>query len=463
MLRDNLVGLIEPMPNSWRQATVALGVMAVALVCPTTASAQRGLPASVIFENAKPSIVLIIGGNSKAPTVQGSNFIIVPDRVATSRHVMADTSVAGCLYHYSNQSQRALPHCARQVSLSPNNHTAYSNYGSAVLGANQFNPFDQTGEVVGRQSKQEMPGIISGTIVDQSGAAVAGAHVSLIYGPPSAHQDAVTDSEGNFLIPNVVPGPFVLTIAAPGLATQSVHGTLEAGQIYEVPQITLAVAPNVTQVKVTLPTEEVAEQQLKVEEHQRVLGVVPNFYVTYAPNAAPLNSKQKFQLAWRSLIDPYTFAVTAAVAGIQQAEDEFSGYGQGVAGYAKRYGAALPGVGGTFIGGAILPTIFKQDPRFFYKGTGTVRSRIWYAIATAVICKGDSGRWEPNYSNVLGSLAAGGISNLYYPKSNRNGIGLTFTNTLVGLGEGAATNLVQEFVIPRFSHIPKPNTSKPNP
>jgi Carboxypeptidase regulatory-like domain len=313
-------------------------------------------------------------------------------------------------------------------------------------------------------SNQELPGIVSGTVVDQSGAAVAGAHVSLTYGPPSPHQDAVTDSDGNFLIPNVAPGSFVLTIEAPGLATKSVHGTLEAGQIYEVPQITLAVAPNVTQVKVTLPTEEIAEQQLKVEEHQRVLGVVPNFYVTYLPNAAPLNSKQKFQLAWRSLIDPWTFGVTAGVAGIQQADDQFNGYGQGAQGYAKRYGAAFSDqITGTFIAGAILPSVFKQDPRYFFKGRGTVRFRIWYAMANAVICKGDNGHWEPNYSNVFGNLAAGGISNLYYPKGDRNGVGLTFANMLVGLGGDAATNVLQEFVVPRVTHIPRQNPSKSNP
>ncbi|HXW57129.1 MAG TPA: carboxypeptidase-like regulatory domain-containing protein [Candidatus Cybelea sp.] len=330
----------------------------------------------------------------------------------------------------------------------------------------ESDPVHQTGAAASPSSppSDQLSGIISGTVVDQSGAAVAGAHISLTYGPPSPQLDAVTDNDGNFLIPNVSPGRFVLTIAAPGLATQSVHGTLEAGQIYQVPQITLAVAPNVTQVKVTLPTEEIAEQQLKVEEHQRVLGVVPNFYVTYVPNAAPLNSKQKFQLAWRSLIDPFTFGVTAAVAGIQQADDQFNGYGQGAQGYAKRFGAAFTDqITGTFIAGAILPSVFKQDPRYFFKGKGTVRLRIWYALANAVICKGDNGRWQPNYSNVFGNLAAGGISNLYYPKGNRNGVGLMFANTLVALGGDAATNVLQEFVVPRVAHIPRQNSSKSNP
>jgi hypothetical protein len=234
--------------------------------------------------------------------------------------------------------------------------------------------------------------------------------------------------------------------------------------MYEVPQITLTVASNVTRVKVTLPTEEIAEAQMKAEERQRVLGVVPNFYVTYIPNAAPLNPRQKFHLAWRSLIDPFTFGVTAGIAGIQQADDQFNGYGQGAEGYFKRYGAAFADqTTGTFIAGAILPSVLKQDPRYFFKGTGTVRSRIGYAIANAVICKGDNGRWQPNYSNVLGNLAAGGLSNLYYPKGDRSGIGLTFANMLVELGGDAATNLLEEFVVPKVTHIPKQNPPKSVP
>jgi hypothetical protein len=106
----------------------------------------------------------------------------------------------------------------------------------------------------------------------------------------------------------------------------------------------------------------------------------------------------------------------------------------------------------------------KQDPRYFYKGTGTKRSRLMYAIANSVICKGDNGRWEANYSSILGSLAAGGISNLYYPEADR-GAGLTFENTLIGIGTTAAANILQEFVIKKLtpnlpSHDPG-NTAKP--
>jgi hypothetical protein len=140
------------------------------------------------------------------------------------------------------------------------------------------------------------------------------------------------------------------------------------------------------------------------------------------------------------------------IAGVQQATNDFSGYGQGAQGYAKRYGASYADlVTGTFIGGAILPSLLKQDPRYFYKGTGSVRSRVLYAVANSVICKGDNGRWQPNYSGIIGSLASGGISNLYYPSTDRAGAALTFENMLLGIGETAAVNLLQEFVMRRLT------------
>jgi hypothetical protein len=103
------------------------------------------------------------------------------------------------------------------------------------------------------------------------------------------------------------------------------------------------------------------------------------------------------------------------------------------------------------IGGAILPALFKQDPRYFYKGTGSKRSRILYALANAVVCKGDNGHWQADYSGILGSLAAAGISNLYYPAKNRNGAQLTFENTLLGIGGSGVGNLFQEFLIRRLT------------
>jgi hypothetical protein len=303
----------------------------------------------------------------------------------------------------------------------------------------------------------QSPGSISGTVVDPSGATVTGAHVVLTRDDKTPKQEVLSGEDGQFSFVGVPPGPFQISVVSELFTTQKVAAILHPGEFLVLPQIVFALATAVTQVQVSVPRFEVAEEELKVEEKQRIFGVIPNFYVSYIPNAAPLASKQKFELAWRSTIDPVNFAITGVVAGVQQATNTPSGYGQGAQGYAKRYGASYADlVTGTFIGGAILPSLLKQDPRYFYKGTGSVHSRVLYAIANSVICKGDNGHWQPNYSSILGSLAAGGISNLYYPAENRNGAGLTFENALIGIGETAATNLLQEFVIrkltPNVSH-----------
>jgi hypothetical protein len=299
---------------------------------------------------------------------------------------------------------------------------------------------------------QQPPGSISGSVVDQTGAPVPGARVKLSREDQSAPQEVLSDGDGRFTFAQVAPGPFGIAVDSQGFAAQTSTGTLRSGENYTIPQITLAVATAVTEVHVVPSRIDVAEDQIKVQEKQRVLGVVPNFYVSYVHNPAPLAPKQKFELAWKTAVDPVSFGVNGAVAGIQQAQNEFEGYGQGGQGYAKRYGASYANfLTSTFIGGAILPSLLKQDPRYFYKGSGSKRSRILYALANSVICKSDDGHWQANYSSIIGSLAAGGISNLYYPAKNREGVELTFENALIGIGESAAMNLFQEFVVRKLT------------
>ena len=292
---------------------------------------------------------------------------------------------------------------------------------------------------------------------------VAGAQVKLSREDQSPDQEAMTGDDGQFSFANVPPGPFRLTITSAGFATRASSGMLLSGETYTVPAFALTLATTLTEVRVLPTRTEMAEDQIKAEEKQRVLGVVPNFYVSYDHHAVPLTSRQKFELAWKTTVDPVSFGVTGVIAGIQQAQDDFSGYGQGAQGYAKRYGASYADfVAGTYIGGAILPSILKQDPRYFYKGTGSKRSRILYAIANSVICKGDNGHWQASYSSILGGLAAGGISNLYYPAKNRDGAELTFENALVGIGESAGVNLLQEFVIRKLTrNVPNQEPASP--
>jgi hypothetical protein len=318
---------------------------------------------------------------------------------------------------------------------------------------------------------QPAVGSISGVIVDPTGAVVPGARITLAPVAAAGGSDAAqthalettSGPDGRFHFAAVVPGEFHLTASWPGFASQkSASGVLQPGENVELPPITLPLAET-SDVQVTLTTHEIAEYEIKAEEKQRVLGFLPNFYIVYAEHPVPLSPKQKFELAWRTNFDPVTFAVNGIIAGYEQAADNFKQYGQGAEGYGKRYGAAYAdGFTANIIGSAILPSLLKQDPRYFYKGTGSIKSRALYAIANAVICKGDNGHWQFNYSAVGGTLAAGGISNLYYPSADRNGLGLTFQNAALGTAASAIANLFQEFLIRKLT--PRvPNYSSPPP
>jgi len=319
-------------------------------------------------------------------------------------------------------------------------------------------PSAEPDQQIEQEPDQQNLGSISGTVLDQSGAPVAGAEVTLVRENQAPNEQIVGD-DGRFSFTNVSPGAFELNINAAGLAGQTTSGVLQSGENYVAPQISLRVAMALTSMRVEPPPVEVAEMQIKDQEKQRVLAVMPNFYVSYVPDAVPLTSKQKFGLAWRTVIDPFTFGLNAVIAGAEQADNQFAGFGQGAQGYGKRFGAGYADIlSGTFIGSAILPSILKQDPRYFYKGTGSKRSRLLYALANSVICKGDDRHWQPNYSGIGGSLAAGGLSNLYYPKNDRYRVGLVFENTGIGIGETAVLDVFQEFFIRKLT--PKPANQK---
>ena len=192
-----------------------------------------------------------------------------------------------------------------------------------------------------------------------------------------------------------------------------------------------------------------AEEQIKQQEKQRVLGIVPMFNTSYQGDAVSLTAGQKMKLAFRSAVDPVTFGVSAMVAGIAElnAAPNNNGFGWGPDGYAKRWGAAyLDSFNGTMIGNGILPSILHQDPRYFRLGRGSTTHRLLYAMATTVICKGDkSRRWEPNYSNVGGNLIAGYVSNLYYPDTSRSSWEQTLASGMIVTAEGTLGGVFQEF------------------
>ena len=294
-------------------------------------------------------------------------------------------------------------------------------------------------------------GSISGTVIDQQGAVAVGAQVQLKRAGETQGRQLQSGENGQFAFPNVPPGPFELTISSPGFQAKTVTGTLASGETQIVPEIVLSVAATTTDVQVGLTGDEAAEVQVKEQEKQRVLGFIPNFYATYVPDAAPLPPRLKFQLAWKSVTDPISILGVGFLAGIYQASDQLNGYGQGAAGYGRRFGAVYGDVFiGTFIDSAILPTMLHQDPRYFYRGPNSSGSRFMYAIGNAVICKGDNKKYQPNYSAILGSFITSGISQAYYPSSDR-GTSLYFQTALIRIAEGSVAGIFQEYVVPKLT------------
>jgi hypothetical protein len=297
----------------------------------------------------------------------------------------------------------------------------------------------------------EAGGTVIGTVEDVNGNTVEGATVTLTTAVSEETHTATANANGFFQI-SVGPGLYVATVSSPGLDTWTSGGVaVAAGEFREIPAIVLKVKPTFAVVRVAPSQEEIAEEQIHLQEHQRIIGILPNFYVSYVPNPAPLTTRQKFALAWKNSTDLGTFTADAITAGVEQAQNSYPAYHQGVVGYGKRFGAAYgDDVGSTFIGAAILPTLFRQDPRYFYRGTGSLWSRSLYSISTIAICKGDNGRWQPNYSFVLGNLASGALSNVYYPAGNRG-----WATTLKGGGisslMGISGRLMQEFLMKRVS------------
>jgi hypothetical protein len=308
----------------------------------------------------------------------------------------------------------------------------------------------------GQTQDSDAIGTISGTVLDATGMPVSGAVVTLTHEAGTATVETSTTQDGHFSLTNLDSGPFEITVALAGFKTKSVAGTVPEKQDYVVPEIKLELAALVTDVSVK-PQEVIAEEQMKAQEQQRLIGVIPNFYASYIEDAVPMNPGQKFRLAWKLAIDPTSFLIAGIIAGGQQANNSLPGYGQGAAGYFNRFGAAYGDFFiGTYISNAILPSILKQDPRYFYKGTGTTKSRILYALKRSVMARGDNGKWQPDYSGLLGSLAAGGISNLYYPPGDRHGFETTLNNTLIGIGTNAGVNILQEFVFRKVTpKLPK--------
>lgn len=293
-------------------------------------------------------------------------------------------------------------------------------------------------------------GRILGTVVDSSDDPIPAATI-VLQGPAGDRLTAVTKDDGTFAFNEAPAGvAYQIAVTAEGFADWSSSITVEPGQDKALPEVKLRILAVQRAVTVSYSEKEVAAQQLKAEEQQRVLGFIPNVYVVYEPHPEPLTTRMKFELAYKDLTHPVFFARTAAWAGFEQAAG-LRNYPQNLRGYGDRFGTGLAdGVTEGLIGNAVLPSLLHQDPRYFYQGSGTKKSRALHAISAAFICKGDNGAWQPNYSTWGGSLISSSISLAYYPSSDRNARHV-FGNFGIGMGLHVGGGLLQEFILGKLT------------
>jgi hypothetical protein len=307
-----------------------------------------------------------------------------------------------------------------------------------------------------QDADQAILAAIDGTVKDASGAAISKVSVTLKNALSGDKRTLATNDGGGFNFLAVEPGTYRITITANGFAPWTSSPIIvQKGAPYELPSIVLQVASVSSTVSVSVSQHDIAEEQIKEEEKQRLFGIFPEFFVSYRWNAAPLTTKQKFELALKSSFDPVPLTIIGAEAGYSQANNHLRPFGQGTQGYAKRFGARFADeFDATMIGGAILPSIFHQDPRYFVKGTGSFQSRAVHAMIFPFVCRGDNGHSMPNYSRMLGVYASAELSNTYYPSSWRPDMSAeSYLLDYLGI---SVNNLIKEFVIPHLTtHVPK--------
>jgi carboxypeptidase family protein len=350
-------------------------------------------------------------------------------------HISVCTLALLCFFPSTGIAQEQMPRLSNRSSSLPD--APVPNPDGSMQG-------NVTGDAQGTAS-------ISGMLLDSTGGAIPGAQVSLTLSDGSGLQTVKSDANGEFTFTGVPAGSYRVTVEAVGFAPfKTEEFTVGAQQVYSLPSISLSVAGQTSSI-VVRPPEVIAAEQIKTEEKQRVLGVLPNFYVSYIPDAVPLTSRQKLSLSVHDAFDWMSFVAVSAGAGAEQATNAFKGYGQGAAGYGKRWGALFAvSRSNDLLSHYVFASLFHQDPRYFYQGTGTKKSRLFHALSYAFVAHGDNGKAMPNYTYILGDICSGALSNAYYPRANR-GANLVFINAGIAIAARAGQGVLEEFIGKRFT------------
>lgn len=304
---------------------------------------------------------------------------------------------------------------------------------------------------------------VKGVVSDMQGGLVPGARVVISCVQPGVTRETTANQTGFFSIGSLPPGTYLVKISSPGLQTYVVHDLhLRAGETYSIPEVSLPMARTSADVTVTVTTEEIAEAELHSELKQRVFGVLPNFYTSYQWDAAPLTPKQKLKLTLHAATDPVFLGTTAITAGIQQAHNTYPEYGDGPAGYWRRYGADYGDATiGRLMGSVLFSSVFHEDPRYFVMTNGSWERRSWHALSSTFMQRNDrTKRFEPAYANLLGAATTGLIASTYHPGTSPGK--MVLNDTVLDLGNKAANNLVREFVLRHLArHIPSYAKGRP--
>jgi hypothetical protein len=314
---------------------------------------------------------------------------------------------------------------------------------SSCINAQSTDPSDSTANFAAAT--------ISGTALDANSGIVPGATI-VLQGATGTVQTATSDGSGAFVLHDVKPaGVYRVLIRASGFSEwESEPFLISAGQFFVLKDVALNPIGGAVSVIVTASPAEIAAEQVRMEEKQRVLGFIPNYLVVYDPNPAPLTAKMKLMLAFKVSVDPVTFAGVATLSAVNQAADR-PDYQQGLRGYAQRFGSLYAdGFTDLMLGGAVLPIALHQDPRYFYQGKGTARSRTVHALMSPFVCRSDHGRQEPNFSSIGGDLISTAISETYYPASDRRP-GAFASTFLINTGERLVSAIAQEFLLRKLT------------
>jgi hypothetical protein len=178
--------------------------------------------------------------------------------------------------------------------------------------------------------------------------------------------------------------------------------------------------------------------------HSRVF---PNLAV----NTKPMTPKEKLMLAVENSVSTFTVLGTAAGAGLGQAMNTNSGYGQGAEGYFKRWGAGMAfSSSNQLIGTYAIASLTHQDPRYFVQNSGKFKPSVKYAVSRIFVARYDDGHTGANWAQILGPLGAAGLANTYLPSGNRT-VGNTFENYAISEGIAAGVNVLREY----WPHINK--------